>query len=58
MKSGIYFRVGSENICFEDLYTDERNKIIDSFNDEAKKRLIHILADTINMIEYENQYKL
>jgi len=54
--SGIYFRhkpLGAErweNWCFEDLPPEEQNEILDKYDNEALKRFVLKLADTINDI--------
>ena len=51
---GVYFRVEREgkwqSICFSDLTTEERDKILEDRNEEWLKSLCCILADTIKAI--------
>ena len=54
--SGCYFRFKNpdtdkwENWCFEDLPTEEQNKIMKEHDIEWARRMIILLADTINEI--------
>ena len=54
--SGIYIRHQDkdtkkyENICFEDLDQDEQYNWMNSLDEDGVKRLVIILADTLNEI--------
>lgn len=47
MNSGIYIRVGKENLLLEQLQSKDREEWLDSLNDKALKRTINILCDTL-----------
>ena len=46
--SGIFFRIGKENIVFEDLESEQQDKMMEDRNDEWLKSLAKSLANTIN----------
>lgn len=54
--SGIYFRSQNEetkkweNVCFEDLPSEEQTEIIESKSEDFVRNLAKMLADTINEI--------
>jgi hypothetical protein len=48
--SGIYFRHGKENICFEELPIEKQDEILSKENDKWKNSLILMLSETINRI--------
>lgn len=51
MNSGIYIRVGKENLLLEQMPKEEREEWLSEFDDEGLKRIIEILCDTLWMIE-------
>ena len=44
---GVYFRIGSENICFSDLTEEQMYEIMDGRNEEWLKSLCVHLGETI-----------
>ena len=51
MNSGIYIRVGKENLLLEQMPKEERKEWLSEFDDEGLKRIIELLCDTLWMIE-------
>ena len=47
---GVYFRIGTENICFSDLTEEQQDEIMSGRNEEWLKSLCKILAKTIREI--------
>lgn len=47
MNSGIYIRVGKENLLLEQLQSKDREEWLDGLNNESLKRTIDILCDTL-----------
>lgn len=53
MNTGIYIRVGKDNILLEQMEDDDREEWLSKFDDESLKRVIKILCDTLCDIEIE-----
>ena len=47
---GVYFRIGTENICFSDLTEEQQDEIMSGRNEEWLKSLCKILAKAIREI--------
>ena len=47
---GVYFRIGTENICFSDLTEEQQNEIMKDRDVEWLKSMCKILAKTIKDI--------
>lgn len=47
---GVYFRIGTENICFSDLTEEQQDEIMKDRNEEWLKSMCKILAKTIKDI--------
>ena len=47
---GVYFRVGTENICFSDLTEEQQDEIMKDRDKEWLKSMCKILAKTIKDI--------
>lgn len=53
MNSGIYIRVGKENLLLEELENKEMEEWLSKFDNEGLKRVIKILCSTLYDIEIE-----
>lgn len=53
---GIYFRIGTENICFSDLTEDQQDNVMENRSEEWLKSMCKHLANTI--IEIGDQFDL
>lgn len=47
---GVYFRIGTENICFSDLTEEQQDEIMKDRDKEWLKSMCKILAKTIKDI--------
>lgn len=47
---GVYFRIGTENICFSDLTEEQQDEVMKGRNEEWLKSMCKILANTIKDI--------
>lgn len=47
---GVYFRIGTDNICFSDLTEEQQDKVMDGRSEEWSKSLCKILARQIRKI--------
>jgi len=47
---GVYFRIGTENICFSDLTEEQQDEIMKDRNEEWLKSMCKILAKTLKDI--------
>lgn len=53
MNTGIYIRVGKDNILLEQMEDDDREEWLSKFDNEGLKKVIKILCDTLCDIEIE-----
>ena len=44
---GVYFRMGTENICFSDLTPEQQDKVMQGRSEEWLKNMCKILAKVI-----------
>lgn len=51
MNSGVYIRVGKENVLLEQMLKEDRKDWLSKFDDEGLKRIIEILCNTLKEIE-------
>lgn len=51
MNSGVYIRVGKENVLLEQMLKEDRKDWLSKFDDEGLKRVIEILCNTLKEIE-------
>ena len=47
---GVYFRMGTENICFSDLTPEQQDEVMKGRSEEWLKSMCKILAKTIRNI--------
>lgn len=47
---GVYFRIGTENICFSDLTEDQQDNVMENRSEEWLKSMCKHLANTIREI--------
>ena len=53
MNSGVYIRVGKENVLLEQMEDVDREEWLSKFDKDGLKRVIKILCDTLCDIEIE-----
>ena len=53
MNSGVYIRVGKENVLLEQMEDEDREEWLSKFDNEGLKRVIKILCDALHDIEME-----
>lgn len=47
---GVYFRIGTENICFSDLTEEQQDEVMNGRSEEWLKSLCKILAERLREV--------